>query len=63
MGFEESAVWGVFAGSVESVAGVYEDFHVVIGDSSGIPFAKVINFIYRWKCSIFAGETGDMLCL
>ena len=25
--------------------------------------AKVINFIYRWKCSIFAGETGDMLCL
>lgn len=45
------------------MAGVYEDFHVVIGDRSGIPFAKVINFIYRRKCSIFAGETGDMLCL
>ena len=61
--FAEFSVRAAFARGVESMAGVYEDFHVVIGDRSGSPFAKVIYFIYRWKCSIFAEETGDMLCL
>lgn len=61
--FADFSVRAAFARGIESVTGIYEDFHVVIGDRSGIPFAKVINFIYRWKSRIFAEETGDMLCL
>ena len=30
-GFEDGSVWGAFAGGVEAVAGVEEDFHVVGG--------------------------------
>ena len=56
-GFEEGSVWGAFAGGVEAVAGVEEDFHVVGGRQLGDSFAKVgiifslMKFLLLYPCN------------
>ena len=44
-GFEEGSVWGAFAGGVEAVAGVEENFHSAVGGQLGDSIAKVGIFL------------------